>query len=129
MELRISYFFAPKHRLWVLIRTASPRCKNTIYATNKKKYQILSIGKLITTNKIEDFFFFCSKNIDCGYSLEPACRGYNVLNTIYVLKYEKISNSLDRKADHYLQTFNKNRVMCFCFLTKCLITLDYLIKC
>ena len=30
-----------------------------------------------------------------------------MLNTIYVLKYEKISNSLDRKVDHYLQTFKK----------------------
>ena len=48
-----------------------------------------------------------------------------MLNTIYVLKYEKISNSLDRKVDHYLQTFKENRVMCFCFLIKCLITLDY----
>ena len=30
-----------------------------------------------------------------------------MLNTIYVLKYEKISNSHDRKVDHYLQTFLK----------------------
>ena len=51
-----------------------------------------------------------------------------MLNTIYVLKYEKISNSLNRKVDHYLQTFLKNRVMCFCFLIKCLITLNYLNK-
>ena len=36
-----------------------------------------------------------------------------MLNTIYVLKYEKISNSLDRKVDHYLQIFEKNRAMFF----------------
>ena len=35
------------------------------------------------------------------------------------LKYKKISNSLERKVDHYLQTFKKkNRVMCFLFPNK-----------
>ena len=35
-----------------------------------------------------------------------------MLNTIYVLKYEEISNSLDRKVDHFLKTFLKKIGSC-----------------
>ena len=39
-----------------------------------------------------------------------------MLNTIYVLKYEKISNSLQRKVVYYLQILKKNRAMWFFFV-------------
>ena len=43
---------------------------------------------------IHHFSYFCSKNIDCGYSLEPPRRGSSneYTQSIFEQKYEKYQN-------------------------------------
>ena len=49
--------------------------------------------------KLFFFSYFCSKNIDCGHSLEPPRRLASTYTLCFVQKYEKYQNS-------YLKTFS-----------------------
>ena len=90
---------AQKHRLWVLVRTASSSTHNLCFEQKYEKYQsflsenfqflevkfsislrkhaysnILKISPQETESfqvKLLIFFIFLLKKIDCGYSLEP----------------------------------------------------------
>ena len=75
---------AQKHRLWVLVRTASSallyvkRLKKAISKTRIYNFDPLKPHFYVVKLGFSGvyFIFLCSaQNIDCGYSLEPSRRG------------------------------------------------------
>ena len=95
-----SYFFCSIHRLWVHIRTVSARryIIRTCYPDDKHRkhkrkrnltwhystfirkpvhaiYSIVSAVLIKISRFFIIIFLIIAQNIDCGYTLEPPCRG------------------------------------------------------
>ena len=72
-EIAIFLIFYSKHRLWVHVRTASPR--RFLRVQNENCF----------------FFLIFAQNIDCGFTLEPPRPGdyYEYPQSIFWSKYKK----------------------------------------